>query len=268
MAKIVVTGGKGFIGSHLVKKLKNVVILDKPECDLSKFDEVKSFMLKHKPDVVIDLATLPLNESLIHPYYVAYKIFCMGINLCELCKDGVIKELIHTSSSEVYEPNTPYAVAKDCQDKLIKSYVKSFGIKAKIVRPFNTYGEGQTLCAIIPATIQRILLGDKPLIRGNGTQKRDFVYVEDTVNGIIEVMNHGQYGEDYDITTGEEYSITQIVIKICKLMNYNGKIEFTEARAGDTNRIHGYEVPIYDCKVGIEEGLKRTIKWWEKQVLK
>lgn len=271
MAKIVVTGSKGFIGQHLVKKLgkkHQIIGLDKSDCDLTKFEEVKLFMIKHKPDSVIDLATLPLNMSLISPYYVAYRIYCMAINLCELCKDGVIKDLVHISSSEIYEPNTPYAAAKDAQDKLIMSYVKSFGIKARIARPFNTYGEGQTLNAVIPATIQHILAGEKPIIRGDGKQKRDFVYVDDTINGIEAVYNVGRNGLDYDITSGEEYSITDIVVRICRLMGYKGNIKVEPSREGDTKRIHGHEMAIYKCEVGIDEGLQRTIKWWKNRTSK
>jgi len=269
--KIAVTGGSGFMGSHLVKALKkrgyDVVIFDKktvPIVNIALIDQFKYYLKFYKPDIIFDLATLPLNRSLEAPYMVSHNIFCMASNLCELLREGLYKRLIHVSSSEVYEPNTPYAAAKDSQDKLIYSYVKSFGVDACIARPFNTYGPGQDLGAIIPATIKRILNKQRPVIAGDGEQLRDFVYIDDTIKGLLWVLDNGTKLGEYDITNTVSYSINEIVDIVSSLMEYKGTPKYVPARPGDTWCISGdSDVPMEDY-VRIGDGIKRTIKWWEK----
>jgi UDP-glucose 4-epimerase len=232
-----------------------------PYTDFSYYERAKDFIKTIKPTTIFDLAALPLYESITRPYYVAYKIYCMGLNLCELCREGYFDSIIHISSSKVFNINTPYAAAKDAQDKLIKSYVNTFGIHAKIARPFNTYGPRQTLNAVIPMTIQRILRNERPIITGDGEQKRDLVYVDDTVKGILNVWENGEDGKEYNISTGQCYSINEIVFTIMKIMDYKGEPIYKPARQGDTPIIHG-EKTQDDC-ISLTEGLKRTVQWWQ-----
>jgi UDP-glucose 4-epimerase len=266
MEKIIVIGGAGFIGSHLVKALKGRIFIADlkvpPFVSSSCCNDLGAYIKRIKPTTIFNLAALPLYRSIDEPFYVTYKMYNMGISICELLRTKYFKNLIHISSSEVFSINTPYAAAKDAQDKLIQSYVRTFGVHAKIARPFNTYGPGQTLNAVIPVTIQRILKNQRPIITGDGEQKRDLIYVEDTVKGIIDVWKNKKEGE-YNISSGKCYTINEVVETINRLMDYKGKPIYTKARKGDTPIIHG-ETTIKNC-VSLEEGLKRTIKWWREK---
>ena len=290
MEKIIVTGGAGFIGSHLVDKLKkgyDVRVLDRkvlPYVNLSCYDIVKDYFARMKPTVVFDLASIPLWESLVKPYYVPYQIYCMGANLCELQREGYFKTLIHVSSSEVYGtantlpmtevhtmmPCTPYAAGKAAQDMLMISYNRTFQSEIAIGRPFNTYGPRGDLNAIIPATIKAILAGKKPTISGSGQQTRDFIYVSDTVDGILEIWKQKEkcFGRILNIAKGSPITINELVDKICKLMKYKGKIQYTKPRAGDVhmhfcNPFAIKQILGWEARVELDEGLKRTVEWWK-----
>ncbi len=300
MARLIVCGSEGFIGHHLVKHLKKlghkVYPIDlnyKPEpIDLTSYVDTKRHLEeltdhKTKPiDAVFDLATQPLTHSLKEPFSITYKIFQMGINLAELCREGYFKTLIHVSSSEVYGtakdvpmwenhvmmPQSPYAGAKAAQDMIMISYNRAFQTQICIARPFNTFGEGQDLNAIIPATIKRILKGKQPIIEGNGSQIRDFIYVADTVRGITEIFNQQEkcFGRIFNLTAGNPIKIKDLVELICVLMKYKGKIKYIDKRPGNVELLFGSgkfaEFTLgFKPEINLIEGLQRTIKWWKNQ---
>jgi UDP-glucose 4-epimerase len=180
---IVVTGGAGFIGSHLVDALigenpSRLVALDDfflgnranldeartryprlevVDMDATNLPALRSFFASSAVDVVFDLATIPLPSSLEQPHWSSRVIFDLALNVCELCREGAFATLIHCSSSEAYgsaqyvpmdeehplKTETPYAAAKAAAALLVDSYARTFGIDAAIGRPFNNYGPRQ-----------------------------------------------------------------------------------------------------------------------------
>lgn len=218
--QILVIGGAGFIGSHLVDHLqskgKTVCVIDNfslgkmgnlfdankcfiVELDASNEDALRDFFMIQKInfDLVYNLAVVPLPHSLHYPKENIATNIKIVQNLCELQRQGYFKKMVHFSSSEVYgscvyapmgedhplSPSTPYAASKAAGDFICLSYVKTFGNQISIIRPFNNYGPRQnsgSYAGVIPITIDRILQGKTPQITGDGTQTRDYIYVGDT----------------------------------------------------------------------------------------
>ncbi len=180
---VVVTGGAGFIGSHLLdavaaKKPSRLVALDNfflgnrenlndvrshfpnleiVDLDATDLPALRRFFKAGPVNVVFDLATIPLPSSLEKPHWSSKVIYDLALNLCELCREGAFQTLIHCSSSEAYgsaqyvpmdethplKTETPYAAAKAAAALLVESYHRTFGIDMAIGRPFNNFGPRQ-----------------------------------------------------------------------------------------------------------------------------
>ena len=180
---ILVTGGAGFIGSHLVDALisertKNLVVVDnlflgKEENlseakrnfsnlhfiieDAGNAEAMKSILGNYQVDTVFNLAVIPLPKSLEDPFWSIIENVRITTNICELGRQGFFEKLIHFSSSEAYGsaiqipmtedhpliPSTPYAASKIASDYVALSYFKTFGLRTMIIRPFNNYGPRQ-----------------------------------------------------------------------------------------------------------------------------
>jgi UDP-glucose 4-epimerase len=180
---VLVTGGAGFIGSHLVDALVNagaarVVVVDNlflgrrknladalartdalrfVEQDASDLDAMRRIVAEDEVEVVFDLAVIPLPTSLERPKWTVDTNVAITTTMCELARTGAVRTLIHFSSSEAFgtaqavpmteehpvAPLTPYAASKAAGDCVVQSYVSSFGIDAAILRPFNNFGPRQ-----------------------------------------------------------------------------------------------------------------------------
>lgn len=267
MSKInaVVTGGAGFIGSHLSEKLiqsgYNVTVYD----DLSNGSGLKNLSRKirlvkgnilnpsrmktifKKTDVVFHLAVKPLTMSFDKPEEVV-KVNDYGTYLvAKICTELKIK-LIHVSSSEVYGdaitvpmkenhplfPTTIYAGSKAASELYVRGFEKTEGLKMVIVRPFNSYGEfmrSDTYAAAIPNFFNRISKKKSPIIHGTGNQTRDLSYVSDTCEGIMLAdQTKNSIGGTFNIGQGKEFRIKKIakimIEKYCEISGKNIPISF------------------------------------------
>ena len=250
--KALVTGGAGFIGSHLCNKLlknnydviayddlsngsgkknlsKNVKFV---KGDISNGKKVKN--LCNKVDVVFNLAVKPLVMSFYDPDEVV-KVNDFGTYLIgKICVDTKTK-LIHISSSEAYGsavslpmkekhplfPSTIYASSKAASELYVRGFEKTDGLKMVIIRPFNSYGEfmrRDVYGAVFPKFFDRLNGGKVCTITGTGKQTRDFTYVDDTCEGIMLAdQTKEAIGNTFNIAQGKETSI----IKIAQLMTKN-----------------------------------------------
>jgi len=228
---IVVTGGAGFLGSHMIRILleagNKITILDdfsngkeihliglesNPNLkivrgDITHLDDVK--MAFENCQIVIHLAVLGLRQSIKEPDRVNEVIVNGTLNCLNVARENNFELFVNCSSSEVFGtaqyvpmnedhpllPETPYAASKVAQDMYVFSYGKTYGLPWTTVRPFNMYGPNSHWQGyrgeLIPKMIVRAM-NKKPLfIFGEGNQTRDFIYVEDAAKGIIDVASNG-----------------------------------------------------------------------------
>lgn len=310
--KVMVTGGAGFIGSHLcdellAKKAAKVVCVDnfflgKMENlsealkhnnfvlyrdDARHFGVMQSIIEKEEIDVVFNLATIALNYSFFNPFD-AYMVNVQIANtLLELLKVGAYQTLIHTSSSEAYgtaqyspmdenhptDPTTPYAAGKAAADMMVHSFSKVLDLDIAIIRPFNNYGPRQNaigpLAGIIPATAKRIKDGDKPVVNGDGEQTRDFIYVKDTVRGLLLAYEKAESrGKIINLGSGRDISMNRLLQKICEHMGYEGEWDYREGRNSDVRNLcagieRARKLLGFEPQVDFDEGIKETLDWYK-----
>jgi dTDP-glucose 4,6-dehydratase len=255
---ILVTGGGGFIGSHLVeclmplsrhvkafvhynsknnwgwleqspyKKEIEVVAGDIRDYD-SVYQSVKGC------SVVFHLAALiGIPYSYVSPQaYIKTNVEGTN-NILQASKELNVEQVLLTSTSETYgtaqyvpidekHPSvgqSPYSATKIAADQLGVSYYKSFGLPVKIVRPFNTYGPRQSARAVIPTIISQILSGKNVLILGNLHPTRDLTFVKDTVDGFIDIAKSKDlFGESTNIGMDDEVSVGELARLIAELLN-------------------------------------------------
>ena len=254
--KILVTGSSGFIGSHLteylVKKGYKVVAFDRYNSnnhygwlekskykkkikfilgDIRDYDSVNKAMIGC--DSVMHLAALiGIPYSYVSP--TAYiKTNVEGtLNILESAKNLNLKQIIITSTSEVYgtaikkklrekdelKAQSPYAASKIAADQLSLSYYRSFGLPVKIIRPFNTYGPRQSARAVIPTIVTQAILNKKIRI-GNLNATRDFLFVEDLCVAYEQILKSNKlFGEVVNVGMNSEISIKNLIIKISKIL--------------------------------------------------
>lgn len=305
---ILVTGAGGFIGSHLVESLvkkgarvrcllrynskgskgllegANLQSIEVYFGDLSDIESVRKAM--KEVDVVFHLgALISIPYSYENPRAFLNSNIVGSMNVFQAALEEGVERVIHTSTSEVYGTaqyipidekhplvgQSPYSATKIGADKIAESFHRSFKLPVVTARPFNTYGPRQSPRAVIPTMIIQALNGNEIKL-GNVETKRDFTYVEDTVQGFIDIAEKGEVGEVYNIGYGREFSIKEIVGEVGKILDKDLSIGHNETKL----RPEKSEVEILQCdnkkikeigwyaKKGMSDGLRETINWFKE----
>jgi UDP-N-acetylglucosamine 4-epimerase len=273
MNKYLVTGGAGFIGSHLaeelVKRGEVVRVLDnfltgKKENIAHLLDKVKLIegdirdleVCRHAVrgmDFVLHQAALTSVPRSVEDPLLANEINTRGtLNLLLASKETKVERFVFASSSSVYgddplfpkkegkegKPLSPYAVSKRVGEMYCQVFRQIFGVCTVILRYFNIFGPRQDplsqYAAAIPVFITRMIRGERPTIFGDGEQSRDFTYVANVVQAnILAVEAQGVSGEIFNIACGRKTTINSLAEKINKLLKKKITPLYTEPRPGD-----------------------------------
>ncbi len=266
--QVLVTGGGGFIPSHLVEHLleaganvrafirytsrsdagflseiKDPSHLEIVAGDLRDYDAVDKAV--KGMEVVFHLgALISIPYSYFHPVEVVETNVNGTLNVLMACRTHNIEKVVHTSTSEVYgtaitvpiteshplQGQSPYAASKIGADKLAESFYCAYSLPVVTVRPFNTFGPRQSSRAVIPTIISQALTRDV-IHLGNLEAKRDFTYVGDTVAGFMRVAEaEGVIGEVFNLGTGVEVTIGQLADLVIKIVNRPITIEVDQKR--------------------------------------
>lgn len=308
--KVLVTGASGFIGTRLVERLvglgadvrafvhynsrSDYGLLDLLPNEVLKAVDIAPGDLKDGDavrravkgcEVVFHLGALvSIPYSYRNPYDMVQTNVSGTANVLNAAREFGVARIVHTSTSETYgtaqyQPidefhplvgQSPYSASKIGADKLAESYYLSFGMPVATIRPFNTYGPGQSARAVIPTIVSQALAGDTIRI-GSTDPKRDFNYVDDTVAGFLAVANnHAALGEVINIGSGRTVSIAHVIEEVSRILGREFEIVTDPARIrpeksevglllADTRkaeRLLGWKPG-----VPLEEGLRRTVEW-------
>tara|TARA_B110000027_G_C16121943_1_gene303656 strand:- start:1079 stop:2077 length:999 start_codon:yes stop_codon:yes gene_type:complete len=312
--KVLITGADGFIGSYLVEKLIDEGAIVKafvfynsfnswgwldtlPKEKLNKI-EIFSGDIRDPNgvrtamegcEIVFHLAALIAIPYSYHSPDSYIDTNVKGtLNVVQAAKNLKVERVLVTSTSEVYgtakyvpidenhprQPQSPYSASKIGADAIADSFYKSFDLPLTIVRPFNTYGPRQSARAIIPTIITQLLNGQTEIKLGDLRPTRDFLFVEDTVNGFVEIAKSDSLiGQDCNIATHSEISMKDLAEEIIKQINPEARIVTDNSRLrpekSEVFRLFGSNSKIientnWELKNTFSEGIEKTIEWFSE----
>lgn len=269
--KILVTGGAGFIGSHIVDRLSpnnEVIVLDnlfsgllsnlersKDRITFTKGDILDKKLMKDivaEVEYVFHLAAHVGNiRSIEDPYFDMDTNIRGTLNMLEACRHSNIKRLVYSSSAAIFgeakylpideehplNPESPYAVSKMAAEKYCYAYYKVHGVPITALRYFNAYGPRQDssdYANAISIFLNRTNKGEPLTIFGDGKQTRDFIFVEDIASAnILAATQPAAVGEIINVATGQVNSIEQLVSVIQQVSSKKSPVTYAAARAGE-----------------------------------
>ena len=307
MSTYLVTGGSGFIGSNLVAMLlqkgETVRVLDNfataQRSNLAPFadqidiveGDIRSYHLVRDAvqgvDYVLHQAALPSVPRSVRDPITTNEVNVLGtLNLLQAARDAGVKRLVSASSSSVYgdskvlpkeegmssNPLSPYAISKLAAEQYCQSFARLYGFETVCLRYFNVFGPRQDptsqYSAVIPLFITKILNGETITIHGDGSQSRDFSFIDNvTQANYLASQAPNVSGETINIACGARHTLIDLVGSIAQLTQKEPDVIYDKARTGDVphsqadiskaRRLLNYE-PVVDFKSGLE----KTIDWY------
>jgi UDP-glucose 4-epimerase len=300
--KILITGGCGFIGSHvvdfLIQKGNDVVIVDNLSTGKKEYlnssakfyehditENIDFIFEKEKPDVVVHMAAqVMLRESLNNPIHDAKTNIIGTINILEACRKHDVKKIIYTSTggARVGEPEylpvdenhplnpcSPYGVSKHTAEHYVWMYNKLYGLDYLMFCFGNVYGprDDPITKRVTAIFASKMLKNEVPQIFGDGDQTRDFIYVKDLAEFIVNSIDKNPEHKLFHLANGKQISVNQIVDILKNEIGFKGEIEHVDAIVGEVRDIV-LDISLAEKELGwkpkhsFEEGLKETVEWF------
>ena len=303
--RVVVTGGAGFLGSFVVEALRargvrEVFVPRSRDYDLVDAAAVRRLLADARPDLVIHLAARVggIGANRENPGRFFYENLMMGVQLVEEARKAGVPKLVLAGTICAYpkfapvpfreddlwngypeETNAPYGLAKKMLLVQAQAYRQQYGTNAVVLFPVNLYGPRDNFdlqsSHVIPALIRKIdvaMQQKAPTVEiwGDGTPTREFLYVADAAEGLVLAAERYDGADPVNLGSGREISIADLAGLVGRLMGYEGRFQFDPDKPNGQPR-RGLDVTRarerfgFAARVGLEEGLARTIAWWREQ---
>jgi dTDP-glucose 4,6-dehydratase len=305
--RILITGGAGFIGSEFVHQVMDsgdyeisvvdslsyagrirnissvVSSIDFTRLDIRDTGALDALFQMNRFDYVVNFAAEShVDRSISNPDLFLSTNVLGTLNLLEMCKKYGVTRFLQISTDEVYgslqeefateefpfNPSSPYSASKASAEHFVKAYATTYGLNIGVVRCSNNYGPRQFPEKLIPVTIKALLAGNKVPIYGSGKNVREWIHVEDCARGILEVLERGNPGNIYNISSGEFSDNLTLVKRILPLLGQDeSAITFVEDRKGHDFRYAIDSTRIskdlgWKTLISLESGLKSTVEWY------
>jgi GDP-L-fucose synthase len=297
-----VTGGRGFLGSHIVDRLgrvgcRKILAPSRAECDLTRADAVEALFAQYRPEIVIHAAAAVggIGANRKNPGLFFYANAIMGLQLIEAARRYETGKVVVLGTICSYPKHTPvpfreedlwngypeevtapYGIAKKALLVQCQTYREQYGMNAIFLMPVNLYGPGDHFdlenSHVVPALIRKCVeakeRGDRSVvIWGDGSATREFLYVEDAAEGIVRATACYDKPDPVNLGSGVEISIRALAERIAGLVGFNGTIEW------DTTKPNGQPRRCLDvsraerefgfrASTSLDEGLINTVSWY------
>jgi GDP-L-fucose synthase len=303
--RIVVTGGAGFLGQHVVARLRaagcrHLFVPRSADFDLSREADVVRLLRAHRPEVVLHLAAIVggIGANRKNPGLFLYKNLVMGTLLIEHARRAGVEKFLQVGTVCSYpkhtpvpfreealwdgypeETNAPYGLAKKMLIAQLQAYRQQYGFRGVSVLPVNLYGPGDNFdpdsSHVIPALIRKFLEareGGRPrvVVWGSGKPTREFLYAADAARGIVLAAERLEEAEPVNLGSGREVSIADLATMVAGLVGYEGELAFDPSQPdGQPRRCldvsRARQLLGFEAEVSLEEGLARTIAWYQAE---
>lgn len=294
--RFLVTGGSGFVGSHVVDSLVargagEVVVFDRDvrRENLASSDAVRVVEgdvtdataltgVVHGADGVFHMAVLPLRPSVENPR-LAHEVNVGGsLNVFDAAREAGVQKLVYTSASSVYgdtdetmdethplDTRTMYGATKAAAELYLRAFNDAYGLPYVTLRYMNIYGPRQQ-GGLVPAVTRRLLAGESPVIEGDGSQSFDFVHVRDVADATVHAMASNVSDETFNIGSGGEATVKDVVERLIRLTGaavaptYDTNTRVLVKRRVGTNERAKRRLS-WEVRIPLDEGLRETVDW-------